>query len=89
MRKRGRFFADEDKICKSAVVRTRKEGDVFEKFGGGRKKLKSYYIDLKYPARLRSKLLLIAEGGKFYFPVWTFLKNKSGQKHGKRGKINI
>lgn len=51
----------------SAVVRTRKEGDVFEKFGGGRKKLKSYYIDLKYPARLRSKLLLIAEGGEILF----------------------
>ena len=65
--KEGVFFADEDKICKSAVVRTRKEGDVFEKFGGGRKKLKSYYIDLKYPARLRSKLLLIAEGGEILF----------------------
>ena len=40
---------------------------MFEKFGGGRKKLKSYYIDLKYPARLRSKLLLIAEGGEILF----------------------
>ena len=61
------YFADADKIGKNATVRTRRDGDVFCKFGGGEKKLKSYYIDRKYPARLRGQLLLIADGKEILF----------------------
>ena len=63
----GVYFADADKIGKNATVRTRRDGDVFCKFGGGEKKLKSYYIDRKYPARLRGQLLLIADGKEILF----------------------
>ncbi len=63
----GVYFADADKLGKNAAVRTRREGDVFRKFGGGEKKLKDYYIDKKYPVRLRDELLLIADGEKILF----------------------
>jgi len=47
------LLIDYRKVPKDAVWRFRKEGDVFTKFGGGSKKLKSYLIDKKVPARLR------------------------------------
>ena len=53
---------DVDKIPKTAVFRTRKQGDVFTKFGGGTKPLKDYLIDKKIPQRNRDKLLLVADG---------------------------
>ncbi len=54
---------DVEKIPPSAVFRTRKQGDVFCKFGGGgTKPLNRYLIDKKIPARLRDSLLLLADG---------------------------
>ena len=53
---------DVDKIPKTAVFRTRKQGDVFTKFGGGTKTLREYLIDKKIPQRERDKLLLVADG---------------------------
>ncbi len=38
---------DGDKIPKNTVIRFRKDGDVFTKFGGKTKKLKDYFIDKK------------------------------------------
>lgn len=55
---------DADRIPKDAVWRFRENGDVFEKFGGGTKKLKSYLIDQKYPARLRENLPVLASGNE-------------------------
>ena len=51
---------DGDKIPPSAVIRFRREGDVFKPFGGGTKKLKEYLIDRKIPSRTRDRLALIA-----------------------------
>ncbi len=54
--------ADMDKIPENAVIRTRKEGDIFQKFGCGEKSLKKYLIDRKIPAELRDGLPLLAAG---------------------------
>ena len=62
----GAFYADADKLS-GTLIRTRREGDVFRKFGGGSKKLKDYYIDEKIPRRLRDEMLLIARGKEILF----------------------
>ena len=59
---KGGFYADADKIPTTAVFRTRKDGDVFTKFGGGTKKLNDYFTDIKVPNRLRDDIVLIADG---------------------------
>lgn len=51
---------DIDKIPKDAVIRNRREGDIFRKFGGGSKKLNDYLTDIKFPVRQRDRLPLIA-----------------------------
>ena len=56
------FFADANKIPKTAVIRTKKDGDVFTKFGGGTKKLCDYLTDKKIPQRVRNCLPLLADG---------------------------
>ncbi len=50
------------KIPKTAVIRTRKEGDTFKSFGGGTKKLKDYFIDKKIPSRERDFIPLLCDG---------------------------
>lgn len=55
---------DLDRVPNGAKWRVRKEGDVIEKFGGGTKKLKSYLIDKKIPARLRDYLPVLAVGSE-------------------------
>ena len=57
---------DYKKLPKDAAWRFRKEGDSFTKFGGGTKKLKSYFIDKKVPARLRDYIPVLG-GGFFVF----------------------
>lgn len=51
---------DPFKIPKEAVIRTRKDGDFFKRYGGGTKKLNDYLTDIKMPARERDRLLVIA-----------------------------
>ena len=58
----GCLAVDLNKIPQSAVFRTRRQGDVFTKFGGGgTKPLNRYLIDKKIPQRLRNGLLLVAD----------------------------
>lgn len=56
----GDLFIDAKKVPKDAVWRLRQNGDIFNKFGGGTKKLKAYLIDKKIPARLRTSLPVLA-----------------------------
>ena len=51
---------DGDKIPQNAIIRTKRDGDVFKKFGGGTKKLKDYLIDKKIPRANRETLPLLA-----------------------------
>jgi len=57
---------DSDKLPEGCVIRTRKAGDVFAKFGSGSKKLNDYFIDIKVPQRLRSEIPLICKDNVVY-----------------------
>lgn len=56
------LILDGKKVPKDAIWRFKESGDTFEKFGGGTKKLKDYFIDKKVPARLRSITPVLASG---------------------------
>ena len=60
------LFFDGKKVPKDAKWRYREDGDVFEKFGGGTKKLKSYLIDKKVPVRLRDFIPVLASGNEVF-----------------------
>ena len=60
----GSLLIDLDKVPANAKWRVRKEGDYIQKFGGGTKKLKSYLIDKKIPARERDCLPVLASGNE-------------------------
>lgn len=60
------LYFDYRKVPKTARWRYREEGDVFEKFGGGTKKLKSYLIDKKIPVRLRDFIPVLADENEIY-----------------------
>jgi tRNA(Ile)-lysidine synthase len=53
---------DASKLPKDAIWRFRKDGDEFEKFGGGTKSLSDYLIDKKVPVRLRNIIPVLASG---------------------------
>ncbi len=59
-----RLIADFSKIPDGAVIRNRRQGDTFEKYGGGTKKLKDYLIEKKIPQRERDGLLLLCKDEK-------------------------
>ncbi|MCM1546352.1 MAG: tRNA lysidine(34) synthetase TilS [Clostridiales bacterium] len=50
------------KIPDTAVIRFRKNGDKFTKFGGGTKSLSDYLTDKKVPQSLRDNLPLVCDG---------------------------
>ena len=60
------LYFDYRKVPKDAVWRFREDGDIFEKFGGGTKKLKSYFIDKKIPVRKRDFIPVLASGNEVY-----------------------
>ena len=60
------LLLDYRKVPKDAIWRFREDGDVFTKFGGGTKKLKSYMIDKKIPLRLRDQIPVLASGNEVY-----------------------
>jgi tRNA(Ile)-lysidine synthase len=55
------LYADYAKISESAVIRFRKDGDVFTKFGGGTKKVNDYFTDKKIPLKDRDTIPLLAD----------------------------
>lgn len=54
------FYCDLDKIPKDAVIRSKRDGDKFTKFGGGTKALNDYLTDKKIPLMQRGDLPLLA-----------------------------
>ncbi len=55
---------DPSSIPENAVIRYRREGDRFTKFGGGTKSLGDYLTDKKIPARVRGRLPVVACGSE-------------------------
>lgn len=55
---------DADKIPPSAVIRFKRTGDKFTKFGGGTKSLGDYLTDKKVPQSLRGLLPLVCDGNE-------------------------
>jgi tRNA(Ile)-lysidine synthase len=55
---------DGGKIPAGAVFRLKREGDAFEKFGGGTKSLKKYLVDKKIPCKVRAELPVLAFGNE-------------------------
>lgn len=55
-----------DKLPKNAVIRTRREGDVFTPYGGGTKPLSDWLIDKKIPRYKREQLLFVASGKEVF-----------------------
>lgn len=68
-KKDGGLYVDLDKIPNGAVVRKRKIGDVFYKFGGGKVSLKKFLTDKKIPADKKDELYLIAKDDVVYVIV--------------------
>ena len=60
------LYFDYRKVPKDAYWRFREDGDLFEKFGGGTKKLKSIFIDKKIPLRKRDYIPVLASGNEVY-----------------------
>ncbi len=60
----GNHYLDFAKVPFSAIWRTRKDGDVFTKFGGGTKKLNDYFTDKKVERSLRDSIPVLAVGNK-------------------------
>ena len=58
----GSLYVDMNKIRTDAVWRTRRDGDVFAKFGTGSKKLNDYFTDKKIDIDMRDRLPLLCSG---------------------------
>ena len=69
-------LVDMSKLPKDAVWRFRKEGDIFEKFGGGTKSLSDYLIDKKVPVRLRAVTPVLAKGNEIYIIAGVEISDK-------------
>lgn len=65
-KKDGANYVDYDKIPNGAVIRKRKAGDIFYKFGGGKVSLKKFLTDKKIPADEKDELFLIAKDDIIY-----------------------
>ncbi len=55
---------DIDAIPQDAVIRNKRKGDIFVKFGGGSKPLRRYLTDVKIPRRKRDALSIVASGNE-------------------------
>lgn len=71
-----KLYYDADQVPKDAIWRFRQNGDVFQKFGGGTKKLKSYLIDIKVPSRLRDYIPVLAKDNEVYIIAGIEISNK-------------
>ena len=70
------FFADLNKIPDGAVIRFKREGDIFTKFGGGTKPLGEYLTDIKIPLRKRDFIPVIAHGKTILAIIGVAVSNK-------------
>lgn len=67
---------DLSKLPKDAKWRFRKDGDTFEKFGGGTNSLSDYLIDKKIPVRLRNLTPVLASGNEILIVAGVEISDK-------------
>lgn len=72
----GALYADADKIPTGAVLRRRREGDVFTKFGGGTKNFGDFLTDRKIPLRKRDDITVCAIGNDILFAAGVEISDK-------------
>ena len=70
------FKADAAKIPNGAVIRFKRDGDKFTKFGGGTKSLGDYLTDIKTPKRIRNSIPLLAVGNEILVIFGIAVSNK-------------
>lgn len=70
------LYVDYKKVPRDAVWRFRQNGDIFEKFGGGSKKLKDFLIDKKVPQRERDYIPVLASGNEILVVAGIEISNK-------------
>lgn len=70
------LYVDYKKVPRDAIWRFRQNGDVFEKFGSGQKKLKEYLIDKKIPQRERNFIPVLASGSEVLVVAGYEISNK-------------
>lgn len=70
------LYFDGDKLPDGCVIRRRKSGDMFTKFGGGTKKLKEFLIDKKIPSRERDELILVAKDNEVFIVCGVEISDK-------------
>lgn len=67
---------DLSKLPKDAKWRFRRDGDTFEKFGGGTNSLSDYLIDKKIPVRLRNLIPVLASGNEILIVAGVEISDK-------------
>lgn len=65
----GENYVDMDKIPANAIIRKRRTGDVFYKFGGGKVSLKKFLTDKKIPADKKDETYVVAAENLVYVIV--------------------
>ena len=70
------LFCDGDKIPKDAVIRNKRDGDRFTKFGCGTKSIGDYLTDKKIPLRERDNLIVLASGSEILCIFGVAVSNK-------------
>ncbi len=70
------FYIDLDKVPPTAVIRFKRDGDLFTKFGGGTKPLAEYFTDEKIPLRERDSIPVIADGNNILAIFGIAISNK-------------
>ena len=83
------LFFDGDKIPKDAIIRYRKIGDEFTKFGGGTKSLGDYFTDLKIPERKRDFIPLVAVGNQILIVCGIEISDKIKTHEETKNILNI
>lgn len=76
LREKGILFADAEKIPNGAKIRFRKNGDTFEKFGGGTKSLGDFLTDKKISLRKRDYIPVLAMGSEILAICGVEISNK-------------
>lgn len=72
----GSLYVDADKIPAGAVLRKRRDGDVFTKFGGGTKNFGDFLTDRKVPLRKRDDITVCALGSDVLFAAGVEISDK-------------